>query len=120
MKKQKIIIMRIFTIIISFILLFSMFISVDASDNVEDIKAVVPNASDVSGEVSIAGKIFGIIQIIKWIIFITTWIVAVIGVISFINKQTKKGIICIIIAIILFCITGVFDIVFHAPINIQP
>lgn len=120
MKKQKIIIMRIFTIIISSILLISMCISVDASDNVEDIKTAVSNVSDVSGEVSVASKIFSIIQLIKWIVFITTWILAVTGVISFTKKQTKKGIICMIIVIILFCITGVMDIVFHAPINIQP
>lgn len=121
MKKQ-IIIKRVFAVIISVILLMSMFIRVDASENImtrEDMNTIISNASDVSGEVSIAGKIFGIIQLIKWILFITTWILVVTGVISFIKKQTKKGIICIIIAIILFCITGVFDIVFHAPINIQ-
>ena len=120
--KNKKIIMKIFTIIISFILLISMFISVEASGYIkfEDVNTAVSNVSDISGEVAVLSKLLSIIQLIKVLLVISFWILLAIGVISLIKKQIKKGIICIIIAIISFCIIGIFSIVFHAPVNIQP
>ncbi len=131
MKSNKMII-KILYAIIGFVLLISMITKVDATsysvdseDNeltsFESIKTNTVIASDTSGEVATIHKFFNIgIPVIKFVTSIVGLLLLLKGIISIIKKETKKGIICIIIAIILFCVIGVFEIVFHAPVNIQP
>lgn len=117
MKKQKIIIMRIFTIIISSILLISMCIKVEASvSNLESTNLTEGQMESLITKErylnSIMTIVFNALHFISLFLFIR-------GIIFIIKKERKKGIIYILIFII-FNLPSILYGLFKVPAtNIQ-
>lgn len=102
--KSKKIIMKIFTIIISFILLISMFISVDASGYVkfEDVNTVALSASDTSGIISPINRVVNfVIPLLRYLTLILGIFMLVYGIKILVKNKQKRGIIYIIISLAL-------------------
>lgn len=112
--KNKKIIKRIFTIIITFMLLISRFISVDAStSNLEFTNMISEESgtsiSDESYSNAIETYLFLIFKFIYIILFFM-------GIFFIIKKEIKKGIIFIVLSL-LFMIPGLLKGLFYVPVT---
>lgn len=131
-KKQ---IIKILSIIISFALLISMMINVNAtsyemeseyervnaSSSLEDIKANISTASDVSGPASPINRIVAIvIKTLKIITFIIGIFLLIKGILSIIKKDVKKGVIYILISLVPFFVSIMLDSIYLHDHNITP
>lgn len=110
-KKQ---IIKLLSIIISFVLLISMMINVNATTNIS-------TASDVSGPASPINRIVAIvIKTLKIITFIIGIFLLIKGILSIIKKDVKKGIIYILISLVPFFVSIILDSIYLHDHNITP
>lgn len=111
MKKTNII-MRIFTIIITFILLISMFIRVDAStSNLEFTNMISEESGTSISNESYSNAIETYLFLIFKVVYIILFFV---GIFFIIKKEIKKGMIFIVLALI-FMIPGLLEGLFYVP-----
>ena len=120
--KNKKITKRIFTIIITFILLISMFVSVNASENIKfgDVNTAISTGSDVSVAVSPISRIVNlIIPILKYLTLISGLFLLVYGIKTIAKKKQKRGILFIIISLGLLYASVMLDAIHICNHNID-